>query len=172
MSIPDPSWLALCLLTETNKGHEAPFVAQVVLNRLRSRSYPNTLEDVILQPWQFSAFNKWTTGEEPSSPEDAFHEVYDRSAKLAQRHWQLFLECSEAMLSLPEECPILPPKTLNYWSPVSMVPKGSLPRRWNWSILRCFEVPGIDVRRFVWAETVPRNSPGTGRPEKFSGWVE
>ena len=45
-------------------------------------------------------------------------------------------------------------RVFNYWSPDSMVPKGSLPR-WNWSRLRCFTVPGVDPLRFVFAEHAP-----------------
>lgn len=33
-------------------------VAQVIENRVHDRRWPDTYRDVILQPWQFSAFNK------------------------------------------------------------------------------------------------------------------
>lgn len=172
MSTPAPSWLALATMTETDKGHEAPFVMQVILNRLRAPGFGDTLEEVILQPWQFSYFNPWTKFGVPDDTDAVFQETYRTKARGAQRRWTLFLRCAEAMLELPEDCPILPPKTLNYWSPVSMLPKGSLPRGWNWNILKCFEVPGIDPRRFIWAETVKAGSRGTGKPSRYEGWAD
>ena len=33
-------------------------VAQTIENRVQDRRWPDTYRDVVLQPWQFSAFNK------------------------------------------------------------------------------------------------------------------
>ena len=37
-------------------------VAAVVLNRMRSRFFPNTIRGVITQPWQFSSYNSDVRG--------------------------------------------------------------------------------------------------------------
>jgi len=54
-------------------------VAQVVENRVRSEWFPNTFEQVIWQPWQFSAGNDGTLyhyGEPTESCHRAAYEVY------------------------------------------------------------------------------------------------
>jgi N-acetylmuramoyl-L-alanine amidase len=52
--------LALCVWREargeTPKGRR--LVAQTILNRTRDKRWPNTVTGVVLQPWQFSSFNK------------------------------------------------------------------------------------------------------------------
>lgn len=51
--------LALCVWREargeTVRGQQ--LVAAVVLNRVADARWPNTITGVVLQPWQFSAFN-------------------------------------------------------------------------------------------------------------------
>lgn len=54
----DILWLARCIYSETNLPHEQELVAWVVRNRVetgyRGR---DTYKEVVLDPWQFSAFN-------------------------------------------------------------------------------------------------------------------
>ena len=54
-------------------------VAQVTLNRVRSNQYPNTICDVVMDPWQFSWANKksirWT---HPKGP------LWEKSKKIAE----------------------------------------------------------------------------------------
>lgn len=167
MSIEREDHLALLLVTESDRPEEWPAIAQVVLNRQRTPGYPDSLEGVIYQKKQFSFFNAWTG--KGLSP-DEIYTAARRQKGARETRLSVARVCAEAMLLMPPACEILPRGTLNYWSPISMLPKGSLPRGWNWSILRCFEVPGISADRFVWAQTVKSGSEGTGRPERFEGW--
>lgn len=62
---------------ESNLGQYA--VAQVTLNRVRSNQYPNTVCDVVMDPWQFSWANKksirWT---HPKGP------LWNKSKQIAE----------------------------------------------------------------------------------------
>jgi hypothetical protein len=167
MSIDRADHLALLLVTESDRPEEWPFIAQVVLNRVRTTGYPDTLEGVIYQRYQFSFYNPWTKAKLPH--EDVYQKARQQKGARATR-LSVARVCAEAMLAMPPACELLPRGTVNYWSPVSMLPKGSLPRGWNWNILRCFTVPGIEASRFVWAQTVEVTVPGTGRPFRFEGW--
>src|SRR6185436_2087066 len=60
IALLDRFLLALCVWREA-RGETLlgkRLVAQVIVNRSRDRRWPNTIEGVILQPWQFSSFNK------------------------------------------------------------------------------------------------------------------
>lgn len=70
--------LALCIWREargeTPRGRR--LVGQVIVNRVCDKRWPNTVEGVILQPWQFSSFNKndpnvalYPTSTDPSWPD-------------------------------------------------------------------------------------------------------
>ena len=48
---------------EGRAGMEA--VAAVIMNRLADRRWPNTVSDVVMQPWQFSV---WNTGDPNRAP--------------------------------------------------------------------------------------------------------
>lgn len=56
----DRFMLSLCVWREargeTPQGRR--LVAQTILNRVADKRWPNTIPGVVLQPWQFSSFNK------------------------------------------------------------------------------------------------------------------
>lgn len=55
----DLDWLALCLVTESNRPKEWPYIAQVIENRRKTGRWGDTYRSVILAPKQFSAFNSY-----------------------------------------------------------------------------------------------------------------
>lgn len=84
--------LALCVYREA-RGE--PFygkllVANTILERVRDRRWPDTLEGVIVQPWQFSSFNKNDpnnvvfpyTGPTPSPNDKAWLDSIDAAQKV------------------------------------------------------------------------------------------
>lgn len=164
MIVTPQQFLALALITESNQPHEWPAIGAVVLNRVERDSYPDDVISVLRQPMQFSAFN--ATRNEVL--EDAYREVR-RLHQLGAPGTPTSAFEAEA-LAVAEELlddagrPLrrsrrpFGPAVLNYWSPRSMVPRGSLPS-WQWAGLRCFTLDGIDPWRFVFAETVDRTHP-------------
>lgn len=58
LSKEDILWLARCIYSETKRPHEQELVAWVVRNRVETTYRgSDTYEDVVLDPYQFSAFN-------------------------------------------------------------------------------------------------------------------
>ncbi|WP_022835679.1 cell wall hydrolase [Salisaeta longa] len=54
-------WLARCIFSETKKPHEQELVAWVVRNRVETNYRgADTYREVVLDPYQFSAFNRGT----------------------------------------------------------------------------------------------------------------
>lgn len=58
-------------------------VAHVILNRVRDARWPDTVRDVILQPWQFSAFNK-NDSQVTVFPKAEFDSAWEESFRAAQ----------------------------------------------------------------------------------------
>jgi hypothetical protein len=155
--IPDASWLALTLFSESDQPNEWPAVASVIINRSRNKTYPGKyhgdIYSVVRQKEQFSAFNKFDSIED----EVSLFNAVAQDIGFTNTNLSLVSQtvgCAVAMLLLPPDCVPLPPTTLSYWSPVSMKPAGSLPRDWDWPTLYCFSYPGVSWKRFVFAEVV------------------
>jgi len=53
-------------------------VADVVLNRVESKKYPNEICDVVTQSYQFSWFNDLEEVIEPDRDNDLYYEIYKR----------------------------------------------------------------------------------------------
>lgn len=162
-------WAGLCALTETNRPEEQEYVLWVIRNRVESPRFPDTYEEVILQPKQFSAFNEW----HDLTPDRAFDALARRAIC---RHVLAAVHLAEEVLRQKDAdlngfAPLLMPKgeafdvawaqarksahaVLHYYSPVSMKPAGSAPA-WAKSAKRLFTPSGIDPQRFVFAEGVP-----------------
>lgn len=150
-------WLGLCLLTESNRPEEWPYVAWTIRNRVESGRFRHTYESVILQPMQFSAFNKYTKtdskiGYSGFSPVQIFRD----KARGYTYIEALFhaVDLAEYVISQPRSEAPFPITVCHYWSPVSMVPRGSAPN-WAKSAKKLFTPVGIDPQRFVFAEGVP-----------------
>lgn len=144
-------WVGLCCLTESNRPYEWPYIAWVIRNRLDSGKYKHTYEQVVLQPSQFSAFNKWQETEPLTifqlvargyhSIELLFHAV-DIAAKV------IYTPPDSASASRP-----FPTTVRHYFSPISMRPLGSKPS-WYGQAKRVFTPEGLDPERFVFADGV------------------
>ena len=146
----DREWLALVACTETKRPHEMPYVQAVVINRMRAgKTWPGTIVRVVRQAKQFSAFNPIMQ----LSDEQAFNwirkELSDELFKSAEA-------CAEDMLSRPAHLWPVDPATFWFWSPQSMVPRGSVPY-WAREDHYSFTVSGVDPWRFVFAMAVPSN---------------
>lgn len=148
--IPAHHWLALCARTESDLAAEWPCIMWVIRGRVASPRYPDTYEAVILQPSQFSAFNGY--GDRGSR-----RVIFDTEAR--RFHASEILAAADLAAEIvkapaSERPGEITTQTLHYYSPVSMVPKGSKPA-WAKSAKRLYTPAGIDPERFVFAEGVP-----------------
>ena len=80
----DVLWLARCIYSETKRAHEQELVAWVIRNRVETGYRgQHTYEGVVLDPYQFSAFNpgdpkrRLYTSLTPESDSRAFHEALE-----------------------------------------------------------------------------------------------
>jgi hypothetical protein len=158
---PQPHhWLGLCLVTESNQRKEWPLIAQVIYNRVDAKRFPDTVEEVILQPMQFSAFNGYTKSPEQRLIWQSRRETYRHRALLQDQI--LLAYAIDTAARVEEEAhdqgqrisDEITSETYHYWSPVSMVPKGRRPA-WAPSASRLYTPEGVDPERFVFAENVP-----------------
>ncbi len=105
------TWLARCLVTESNRPREQWYVAWVVRNRVETRFAGATYREVVLEPFQFSAFN---------APSPA------RSAALALNqaseapHWREAVRIALTVSQASEERRPFPVSVRHFYSPVSM----------------------------------------------------
>lgn len=158
------TWLAAGAMTETNRPAEWLPVMQVMINRAVTRK--KSVYQVLREPWQFSAFNALKSI--PMADEaKVLAEVVRHLGHGAEAMIEKARDTALDMIDRQPDRAVLPLTVTNYWSPRSMVPAGALPRGWNWKILRCFTYPGVPGWRFVFAETVPSGSPGSGNQAKF-----
>jgi hypothetical protein len=153
-------WAALCARSESNRPHEWLYILNVIRNRVAHPGLPDIVRDVVLQPWQFSYFNKWTVDRELTD-----EELFDRAMSgYAGADHEAATAAAEDVFNRPRHQLPLGPKALLFWSPVSMDPAYSIPK-WNWDILRAFRIGGIDPCRFVFAEYVDDDHPFAGVPD-------
>jgi hypothetical protein len=155
----DLDWLALTLVTESNRPNEWPAIAQVIENRRRTGRWGSTYKSVCLAPMQFSAFNGLTG--KGVRPETLGAAAWTRMAK----EESLLLVVHAAVMTYGHSdnlnqhsatvfTGMITPATLHYWSPVSMHPTGSKPA-WAGSAKRVYCPPDMDPERFQFCEGVP-----------------
>lgn len=154
MEPTDLDWLALCLVTESNRPSEWPYIAQVIENRRKTGRWGDTHRSVVLAPMQFSAFNGRVKpgrrdSENPPDFDLIFGLMADHESPLLLMHAAAMVNGEEAdAFSL-----VISAATLHYYSPVSMKPAGSKPA-WAASTKRLYTPAGVDSERFVFAEGV------------------
>lgn len=152
-------WAALCARSESNLPHEWVYILNVLRNRVAAKGYPDIIEEVVRQPQQFSLFNRWMkTSLDSQGVFDAAMATY-----AGANHEEVCL-AAEDTFNVPRHKLPLAARVVNFWSPISMTPAFK-PPSWNWSILRCFAVSGVDPVRFVFAENVGVGHPMAGYPE-------
>lgn len=106
-------WLARCIYSETKRPEEMELVAWVVRNRVETRYRGrNTYRDVVLDPYQFSAFN----------PQSRTRSQY---ASLTPEHtsqnWQRALAIAYGVRGAPDSLRPFPLETRHFYSERSMV---------------------------------------------------
>lgn len=155
MSNPVPTdldWLALCLVTESNRPKEWSAIAQVIENRRETGRWGDSYMSVVTAKRQFSAFNG------RSATALSFDLMTSHESPIVLMHAAVFVTENEpgAPLSDPSQTwtLVISAATLHYYSPISMKPSGSKPA-WASSAKRLYTPPWIDPERFVFAEGVP-----------------
>ncbi len=105
------TWLARCLVTESNRPREQWYVAWVVRNRVETRFAGATYREVVLEPFQFSAFNA------PSAARDAALALTPRSEA---PHWREAVRIALTVSQAPVERRPFPVTVRHFYSPISM----------------------------------------------------
>lgn len=139
-------WLARCIYSETKRPEEMELVAWVVRNRVETRYRGRgSYRDVVLDPFQFSAFN-------PGSPKRWFYANLDTKSDL--RNWQRALTIAHRVrLAQPEYRPFSV-RTRHFFSERSMTGQ----RHPDWAHGRSPVAPSrpftVDERRFRFYEGI------------------
>src|SRR5690606_41478736 len=86
---PETLWLARCIYSETKRPEEMELVAWVVRNRVETRYRGrSSYRDVVLDPFQFSAFN-------PNNPKRSFYSTLDTRRPIGS--WQRALTIAHSV---------------------------------------------------------------------------
>lgn len=150
-TVSSKAWLGLLLLTES--GAEQPEwrpIAWVVKNRIAHPQYPDTVEENVLRPRQFSYFNRFDRSLDPAAVyEAAVKEGYGGhgfdSALLGEAE-----KCADAVLRAPAWRAPFGSKVVHFWHPQSMVPSHTDPA-WAGGLYK-FQVPGLNRIKFAESE--------------------
>jgi len=109
----DLLWLARCIYSETKRADEQELVAWVVRNRVETGYRgKRTYREVVLEPFQFSAFN-------PDNPKRGQYGSLDEHS--TARGWQRALRVAHAVLTADYCDRPFSEKTRHFYSPRSMV---------------------------------------------------
>lgn len=135
----DVLWMARCAYSETKTPHEQELVAWVIRNRVETRYRgERTYRDVVLDPYQFSAFN-------PNGPKRSLYA--NLTPESDSPGWLRALEIAHNVYHAPASERPFPKRTRHFYSERSMV-GGRAP---NWSTgKRPVQPTGfqVDPRRF------------------------
>jgi len=151
MSNPNPvpgtwgtDWLALCLITEDNEPHAWPYLAEVILNRMKSPRYAATEREVVLQSQQFSRFNDLSDDlRERGTLPDVVHALkIDMTQFLAARR------AVAAFLQRPH--PLFSRRVLFFYAPGSMTNETKVPKWWKKEVANTIVIP--QLTRWVFGE--------------------
>lgn len=108
-------WLARCIYSETKRPREQELVAWVVRNRVESSFRgKDSYSGVVLDPWQFSAFNL-------NSPKRGHYMQLDDSSTAAG--WQTAVRIAEKVVQAPASKRPFSETTRHFYSEQSMVGK-------------------------------------------------
>ncbi len=137
---PETLWLARCIYSESNLPHEQELVAWVVRNRVATAYRgKTTYHDVVLDPYQFSAFN-------PGSKHRRFY--LSLMPDYAHPHWQRALIIAAFVRSVSWSKRPFPVTVRHFYSEISM--KGR--RHPEWAVGETMVLPqrtyDIDPYRF------------------------
>lgn len=146
-------WLALVTVTESNLPHEYAYLQWVMRNRVESPRFPDTYRDMLMQPRQFSALNRWCSDRNQIKgqlqPDEIWRLLFaSRDAVEREKLFPLALACAKEVLAAPRWRAPFDPEVLHYYSPQSMIPKGAVPA-WAKAAAWQFTPPGVNPQRFV-----------------------
>ena len=154
-TVSEAQWLGLTIRSESDQPHEWPAIGWTVRNRVLSPRYPNDYEAVILQPKQFSYFNRFQAlAADPAALyAEAVRGYAGDSSGWGENDLSETVKCARSVIAAYRWSAPFGADVLHYYSPVSMVPKGSAPP-WAPTAKRLFTPSGIDPQRFVFAAGV------------------
>ena len=118
VSQEDIVWAARAIYSETNRSEEMELVGTVIANRLSADQYPNTVREVVRQPWAFTAITRGTTKALRYTMDD-----YEQG----DNRWRRAVRMAEHVLSMPDSLRPLDQVT-HFYSPVSMA--SAAPPEW------------------------------------------
>lgn len=131
-------WLARGIYSETKQPHEQELVAWSVRNRVETAYRgQNTYKDVILDPWQYSAFNR-------NSPKRSHYMSLSKTSR--EPGWQKALAIAEQVATAPESERPFSETTRHFYSERSMAGQ----QQPNWAANRAPEKLDrwVDPERF------------------------
>lgn len=134
----DVLWLARCVYSESDRAKEQYYVGWVVRNRVESGYRGNTYRNVVLEPYQFSAFNR-------TSPRR--RHLLGLNLSTASRAWRQALRVALDVYFAPPSRRPFPITTRHFYSPISM-PGGRTPHWAKNETSLPSERLGIDPYRF------------------------
>jgi hypothetical protein len=109
----DILWLARVILSETERPHEQELVAWIVRNRVETKYRgSDSYQEVVLDPWQFSAFN------EGDPKRGYFMSLTEASQELG---WQKALEIATRVAKADGDVRPFNKETRHFYSEQSMV---------------------------------------------------
>jgi hypothetical protein len=109
----DVLWLARVIYSETKEAHEQELVAWVVRNRVETKYRgASTYKGVVLDPWQFSAFNN-------NSPKRKHYSTLKEDSQA--RGWQTAIEIAKQVVHAPAQERPFAVQTRHFYSERSMV---------------------------------------------------
>lgn len=149
-------WLGLTIRSESDRPHEWWAIGWTVRNRVLSNRYPSTFEAVVLSRKQFSYFNAFAAlaGDHEALYAAAVKGYAGDMTGWAENNLNQAEACALEILTAKRWHAPFGEGVCHYYSPVSMVPKGSKPP-WIGGAKRVLTPSGIDPQRFVFAAGVP-----------------
>lgn len=134
---PETIWLARGINSETDDSLEMVFVGKVIRNRVEMNYRGmSTYKDVVLDPWQFSAFNL--------NSNTRYVYLNKSITNTRDRTWQMALKVAHNIRTAPHDTTF---NATHFYSKISMIPPGSRP---NWaSVLQPVPVEHINEKRFL-----------------------
>ncbi len=111
-------WLARCVLSESDRAAEQRYVAWVVRNRVETGYRGAAYREVVLEPYQFSAFNK-------PSERRRYLLALNQNTR-SDKAWQNVVEIALDVYRAPATARPFPVETRHFYSPISM-PGGATP---------------------------------------------
>ena len=104
-------WFARAIHSESKLANEQRHVAWVIRNRVESGWYPDSYQDVVLQPHQFSGLNDYDAWYDYNMSRD-----YDSTGSA----WESALVIAEDVYTAPTDERLLGETVLHFYSPIAV----------------------------------------------------